>query len=359
MHVFVWRTALHPGRSTKRGKEESMSTLANFPMVLQLTTVTGDGRPSENAQYDCVAASIDAACRFLLGTPENSIFNPDHFKDEAYGEAWRNSGTAAISYVEFCKSLGVHLYPVSGNPGHLVDLVHTFLAEGKPVIFTEPDPYVSSTLGWTHVCVFYQDGPDYLVAMDPYIARPVHRTDQEWINLLQDNEIWIAERLEDTVKITINTPGVGNYFALQPNGWWLSTHTKTSSGQPIYLHGAIQAFYQVVGNADLCGLTDLGLPVSNEIPLDAKGNTRQHFECGVVFFDPNHLYDRRPGSTSRVYKAHLYVGPGQDPDIALLETEIAQLKQSVTGVDPAKVANRLQSLELLAKQIEQGAVAPL
>lgn len=323
-----------------------MSTLQNFPMVSQLTTVTGDGRPSENAQFDCVAASIDAACRYLLNQPENSVFNPDDFKDKAYGEAYANKGTAARDYVDFCKSIGIHLYPVQGNPGQLVTLVHQHLTEEKPVIFTEPDPYVSSSLGWSHVCVFYQDGPGFITAMDPYIARPVHRTDQEWLNLLLNNEIWIAERLEDPMKIDINSPLVGNYFTESSPGWWLSKLTKTSSGQPIVIHGEMLGFYQANN-----GLTDLGLPVSNEIPMDPKNNTKQYFERGVLFFDPGHTYDNPPGA-GRVYKAHLYAGPGQDPKIAELE---AQTK----GVDPAKVANRLQSLELLAKQIEQVAIAPL
>lgn len=317
-----------------------MSTLENFPMVSQLTTVTGDGRPSENAQYDCVAACVDAVCRWLLGQPENSVFNPDNFKDHGPGQGYVG-GTAAKDYVEFCKSLGIDLYSVQGNPGHLVDLVHQYLADGKPVIFTEPDPYVSNTLGWSHVCVFYQDGPGYITAMDPYIARPVHRTDQEWLNLLLGNEIWIAERLEDNVKIDINSPNVGNYFTEQSPGWW---NCKQNSK---IVHGEILGFYCAIG-----GLLDLGLPVSNEIPLDGKGNTKQHFERGVCFFDPDHTYDNPPGA-GRVYKAHLYSGPGQDPEIAVLE---AQLKQPA-GVDPATVKNFQQAAALQVHDLVQKAQA--
>ncbi len=296
-----------------------MSTLQNFPIVSQLSQITSDGRPSEDAPYECVAASIGAAILWYQGkTQWDSAINPDKLKDAAYGEAWRNNGTDATYYVEFCKSIGFHLYSVQGNPGHLVDLAHQYLAQGKPVIFTEPSPYAS---GWSHVCVFYQDGPGYLVALDPYIARSIHRTDADWLSLLLGNEIWIVERLEDNMKIDIHSPLVGNYFTLQPNGWWLSLHTKTSSGQPIYIRGEMLVFY-CANN----GLTEQGLPVSNEIPLDARGNTKQYFERGVTFFDPEHMYDNPPGA-GRVYKAHLYYGPGQDPKIAEMQTQIDQLKQ--------------------------------
>ena len=318
-----------------------MSTLQNFPMVSQKTTITSDGRPSEDALYECVAASIGAAILWYQKKAQwDQQINPDKLKDAAYGESYVGA-TSASAYVTFCKSLGFDLYPIGGSPGHLVDMAHHYLSEEKPVIFTEPDPYVSSSLGWSHVCVFYQDGDGYLVAMDPFIAQPVHRTNQEWLNLLQYNQIWILERLEDPMKIDINSPLVGNYFTESSPGWWTCKQTGK------IVHGEILGFYQ-----NNNGLTDLGLPVSNEIPMDPKNNTKQYFERGVLFFDPGHQYDNPPGS-GRVYKAHLYAGPGQDPQIAELE---AQLKQPA-GVDPAKVANFQQQLELQAHKLVQDAQA--
>lgn len=294
-----------------------MSVLANFPMVSQKTTITGDGQLSEDALYECVAASIDAACRYLLGQPENSVFNPDDFKDHGAGQGYVGA-TAAKEYVEFCASLGVRLYAEQGNPGHLVELAHQFLADGKPVIFTEPDPYVSASLGWSHVCVWMPNEKisDPLVAMDPFIARSIRRTDQEWLNLVLNNEIWILEKA--VMSIDLTNGAVVPYFRADTLGWKCVSTGKN-------MHGEILAFYQVYGNSALCGLTHLGLPVSNEVPLNAKGNVRQHFERGVLFFDPGHAYDAPPGA-GRVYLAHLYSGPGQDPQIAELQTEIAQLK---------------------------------
>lgn len=125
---------------------------------------------------------------------------------------------------------------------------------------------------------------------------------------------------EVQIVIDINSPGVANYFTQTAPGWWQCKNGKL-------LHGEILAFYTKVGGYGLCGVSDLGLPVSNEIALDAKGNTKQHFERGVVFFDPGHVFDNPPGA-GRVYKAHLYSGPGVDPAIALLQSELAKATQA-------------------------------
>jgi hypothetical protein len=308
-----------------------LSTLNGFPFVSQLTTVTGDGRPSENAQYDCVAASIDAACRYLLNQPENSIFNPDNFKDKAYGETWENNGTAAGNYVEFCKSLGINLYPFNGTPGLLVQHIHEQLAQYHPCIVTVPDIYVPSSYGWTHVLCMFAGSPGYLTALDPWPGKPTTKSDAEWLQLLLDNEIWIVEK----TMIDINTPGVSNFFEPDPAGGWKCKQTGKN------IHGEILATYQGFGNNALCGLTWWGLPVSNEIPLPGSkhGAVKQHFEDVVAFFDPGHEFDQRPGATdARVYLAHIYSGYGQDPKIAELEAQ--------AGLDPKIVQTRLQAIEI-------------
>jgi len=302
-----------------------LSVLQNFPMVSQLTSVTGDNKPSENRLYDCVAASIDAACRYLLNKSEDSVFNPDSFKDQAYGDTWIG-GTAAIKYIAFCKSLGVNLYPVQGSPQKLVALAHGYLAQEKPVIFTMPDSY-SSDPNMTHVCVFYADGPGYLVAMDPFplpgvnSGHPDRRTDAEWMNVLLFNEVWITERIDDMPPpITITNPAVAVYFVQTgPTSWHCAKTGKV-------IQGAILSYYQTCGATALHGLLDLGLPVSNEIPLDGKGNVKQFYERGVVFYDPGKIYDSPPGS-GPVYHAHLYSGAGQDPEIADLQKQLAILQK--------------------------------
>lgn len=307
-------------------------------MVSQLTTVTGDGQPSENAQLDCVAAAVDAMCRYLLGQPENSVFNPDHFKDEAVGQGYRG-GTSAAAYVAFCKGLGVRLWNFRGMPALLMSEAHQQLAQGHPVMFTEPDPYVSASLGWMHVCVFYADGPGYLVAMDPYIARPIRRTDQEWTSLLLENEIWIAET--EQMKIELNTPGVGNYFAGLGSTWQCKQTGKV-------IHDAILAFYQGYGNTALCGLTFLGLPLSNEVELpEGDGASKQYFERGCLVYDPQKRFDSPPGA-GPVYLAHSYGRDalGVDPNLVQAQQMIAQLQAQVAAGDQtyAKAVGQIKPL---------------
>ncbi len=103
------------------------------------------------------------------------------------------------------------------------------------------------------------------------------------------------------------------------------------------LQYGILGFYRKYGNDALCGLTHLGLPVSNEIPIGGvQGAVKQHFERGVLFYDQNHAIDNPPGSGS-VYLAHLYSGPGQDPRIAELSAQVADLQKQLNNA-PGNVA---------------------
>jgi len=152
------------------------------------------------------------------------------------------------------------------------------------------------------------------------------------------------------IMIDLSTPGVANYFTSNAPGWWQCKNGKQ-------IHGEILQTYQEAGNSGLNGLTWWGLPKSNEIPVESYPGfqylagqhiTIQFFERAVVAFDPDHKLDNPPGA-GRVYPVHLYSGPGQDPVIATLQQELAQAQKAtptVTGVDQAKVANRLQAIGL-------------
>ena len=133
------------------------------------------------------------------------------------------------------------------------------------------------------------------------------------------------------IMIDMHTPGVTNYFTLQADGSWLCQHPGFDGKQKIIAHGML-SFYQSFGNAALCGLTFLGLPVSNEIAIAGlAGVTRQHFERGVLFYDPQHQLDRPPGSGD-VYLAHIYGGPGQDPRIVPLQSQVNTLNSQVDAL---------------------------
>lgn len=178
-----------------------MSTLENFPIVNQLNSPTLDGRPDENKEFNCVPSAITAGLRYLTG----KVYEPDELKDAAYNEAYEGA-TAAISYVSYCAKQGVRLRPVNGSNAYLVGQIHAELAKGHPVVFTEPDVYVSASLGWSHVCVFFKDTATTLTAMDPFGGHLLEKSDADWTNALLFNQIWVMEKMENT------TVGI-------PSGW--------------------------------------------------------------------------------------------------------------------------------------------
>ena len=130
----------------------------------------------------------------------------------------------------------------------------------------------------------------------------------------------------ETMAIDINSPGVAEHFTeVNANHWTCKSNSKV-------LQMGILDFYKAQG-----GLQRLGLPVSNEIALDASGNTRQHFERGALLYDPQHKYDNPPGSGS-VYYAHIYTGPcwtavtaDLNAQITTLTSQLAQAKAAPTN----------------------------
>lgn len=128
---------------------------------------------------------------------------------------------------------------------------------------------------------------------------------------------------EETMKIDLSIPEVASHFSAN-GATWLCKQT----GKPI--GGAILTFYQSYGNAALCGLTFLGLPLSGEKPIQSfagyehlagKGIVLQPFERGIAIYDPTHEYDNPPGAGA-VYLAHLYSGAGVDPEVAQLQAQL-------------------------------------
>lgn len=64
-------------------------------------------------------------------------------------------------------------------------------------------------------------------------------------------------------------------------------------------------FYRSYGQNAFCGLTYLGLPRSNEIPVaEVPGAVRQRFERGWLVYGPGHRLDHPPGS-GEIYLMHL------------------------------------------------------
>ncbi len=170
-----------------------MTTLAKFPMVSERTSVTGDSHPSENATLNCVPASILAGAMSLLGkTQMDATFNPDHFKDQVYGQG-TVGGENVAPYVPYLKTLGINLSAFKGNPTQLVAESHKAIQAGSPVVFIEPNPYGNPN--YTHCCVFFGEQQGFLTALDPWIAQAITHSDATWTHTLLNNEVWIMEKM--------------------------------------------------------------------------------------------------------------------------------------------------------------------
>jgi hypothetical protein len=99
--------------------------------------------------------------------------------------------------------------------------------------------------------------------------------------------------------IDLNNPVVAGYFSQTPDGQWQCKRTG------FIVQKGILAFYRSFGQNAYCGLTYLGLPLSNEIPIQGhSGVVEQKFERALVTYDPNHELDHPPGSGA-VYLMHI------------------------------------------------------
>lgn len=326
-----------------------MSILRNFPMVSQRTGVTSDGKPSNNYLMDCVPSAIGAAILWYQGkTQWDSTINPDMLKDAAYNEAY-TGGTAAAAYVGVCAKLGYTLTPVSGSSAQLVALAHRYIDAGIPVVYTEPDPYVSASLDWSHVCVFYASGPGNLTALDPWIAQPIQYTDTKWATLLEFNQIWIVEPTE-ALNMLQPTDPMGKFFEVKSDTCWHCTETAVDLA---FDHLTFYRRYEGI----------FGLPLTGEIYLSSlKGTAIVVYERAIAIYDPaprKATHEAPPGASS-TYLLHIDSGIGQQliakPLIMELDAHIIKLQAEVDAA-PASVAQiaelqtRITSYEAALKQI--------
>lgn len=132
---------------------------------------------------------------------------------------------------------------------------------------------------------------------------------------------------EQPMTIDLSTPRVSNYFEGSGDVW------RCKQTGFLVGHG-ILSFYQKFGGDAVCGLTYLGLPISDEIGVSGQsGLVYQRFERAVLAYDPQHIIDSPPGSGD-VYCMHINSGLGQDPRISQLQALIAQLQQSPLAPAP-------------------------
>lgn len=154
---------------------------------------------------------------------------------------------------------------------------------------------------------------------------------------------------EVDVTIDLSMPEVASFFSAGPGvGQW-TCKIADVKGKHYTVGGAILAEYCRYGGSGLNGLTWLGLPLSDEVPLpQGQGIVRQTFQRAVLVYDPNHVIDFPPGAGS-VYALNLYKpgGPGEDPLVSALEAQItAMQKQQAPLAVPSTMAADMQLIKI-------------
>lgn len=152
---------------------------------------------------------------------------------------------------------------------------------------------------------------------------------------------------EDVVTINLSNSTVAYFFEADGSSW------KCKQTGHIINAGAMLNFYVAFGGTALCGLTYLGLPISDEVAMPGKTSvTYQRFERGALVNDAAHAYDGPP-SAGAVYLAHLDNGqPQADYAKPLTAPLAAQLAQAQADLADAKNKLAAETTALTAEQAQ-------
>src|SRR5258708_2433497 len=308
-------------------------TRLNFPVINQRTTTLSDGTLDPNRDWDCV----QEVCAGILEYYTGKHFEGGVLKELLYGRNYRG-GTDIHADVQLMAHYGVKVYPVDDAPDALVILAHRHIIAGHVVVITEDDPYMPAGSGYTHVIALYEEHAGGVTAMDPFIARDVPFTDAELANHIVGREVWIAEKIgaNETVSISLTTPGVSAYFKAGSGNAWVCIE------KGVVLHDGCLNYYRTMGGS-MAGLEKAGLPLSNEQkpqkPPQMSANEYEQLlqyhpeivevvcERLILRYDPNHIMDKPVGSGS-VYVVNRNQIPGS-ADTTAQQALQAQLDAAV------------------------------
>jgi N-acetyl-anhydromuramyl-L-alanine amidase AmpD len=161
-------------------------------------------------------------------------------------------------------------------------------------------------------------------------------------------ELWSYLQQEEPTMIDLSNGTVASHFSQGTGNVWNCTNGTV-------IGNAILDFYRSFGGDALCGLTHLGLPLSNEIGVGHPGVVYQRFERGVVAYDQQHILDCPPGAEkSAVYLMHIESGIGQDPRVTQLQNQITALQGQISQLQGQLDGNALQQkIDTLEKKITQ------
>lgn len=137
------------------------------------------------------------------------------------------------------------------------------------------------------------------------------------------DELFMFLRNEGEANIVLNVNQASEHFVeiVKDQRW----HCKQTGFDIAF---AILAYYRSCTQVGLNGLSQYGLPISNELHVDGTHlAVAQHFERGCILYDPRNEVDRVSGLAGPCYPAHIDKGPGEDPRIAQLQAQLAQCQQ--------------------------------
>jgi hypothetical protein len=152
-----------------------------------------NGQVDKNARWDCVSASIAAACNALVGTR----LGPGDPKDAAYGAQYTGA-TDPLRYSAFLGAHGVAIQEVRQSSGAaLVATAKAHLAQGHPVYAAIPSQWGLVTAAQvaatpsipTHAVMLCDASGGTLTAMNPWPVDGRHAFYQTM------SEAWWASRL--------------------------------------------------------------------------------------------------------------------------------------------------------------------
>ncbi len=178
---------------------------------------------------------------------------------------------------------------------------------GSPYPWLQNEPYRSNPPNHIFTLAGIADDGNVLVA-DPAngVAKPgipqvfPRRYQLDRLNFITLVAVALPWQLDGgNMIIDLNIPVVADYFKQTPDGQWQCNENG------FIVRKGILAFYRSFGQSAYCGLTYLGLPLSNETPVNGHpGVVEQKFERAMLTYDPNHELDHPPGSGD-VYLMHI------------------------------------------------------
>lgn len=194
-------------------------TVADTTLMDQLDPTTLDGLPNNNANDNCVGATV-AECLHIVTT---RTYDGDEVKDAALGAGFVGFESAR-DYVNYCATQGASLVAHNDTQAGLIATIRAQVALGHPVILTMPStwntpPADPMNPGASHVSAAVGLGPDMIRVENVWHGFYQDETDEWWQARLCYGQVWIMTK-------------VGESMSGVPAGWHDDGTTLTAPAAP-------------------------------------------------------------------------------------------------------------------------------